>query len=65
LVTTSFCLNAAYFRRDSCPCVTPIPLLPQELIVLRFRVANVGYHGQIDGLFSQTFGGRRSANPIN
>ncbi len=38
-------------------------MAPQELIVLRFRVTNVGHHGQIDGLVGKVLGRRRPPDP--
>jgi len=55
--------NAAHFFCDAGSGITSVPVLPQELIVLRFRVTDMGYDGQIDGLIGEALGGRRPANP--
>ena len=55
--------NTSHFFRDTGPCIASVPVSPQELIVLRFRVTDVGYDGQIDGIIGEVLGGRRPADP--
>ena len=50
LAPPPFRLNVSQFLRDAGPCVAPVPVPSQELIVPRFCVANVGSHSQIDGI---------------
>jgi hypothetical protein len=52
-----------HFFRDAGPCVASVPISSQKLIVLRFRVTNMGYHGQIDGLIGEALCGCRPADP--